>query len=341
MADLRPPAERGEETGRGQVILVAAFALAVTFIALALVVNSAIYTENLATRSKAQAGGDALEYRHSVEQALGEVVRFANRNNNSQYDHVKDNVTVALGNASHALAIQSIEQGTAISLQKASPWHRRGSIVIQNNQSRFRSSDAGGSQADDWTLATDVDRVRAFSINVTDRSVLASSQGSAYSATVDNAAPGPSETWELFVWDDSGDLVVRVERSDTGTSGTCRVSEAGPVVIDVTAATVADEYCPALDVVNGNEMHFGAGVDRPYNVSFQNGDVIRGNYSLVLTNTSIGEFTGSFPNFGRPGSASQPHAFPAMYSLSVQLDYQTPTVSYETVVRIARGEPDD
>ena len=48
MADLK-----GE---RGQILLIAAFALAVIFIALGLVVNGAIFTENLASQGDASGG---------------------------------------------------------------------------------------------------------------------------------------------------------------------------------------------------------------------------------------------------------------------------------------------
>ncbi|MEF8907354.1 MAG: hypothetical protein V5A13_05805, partial [Haloarculaceae archaeon] len=69
MAGLTPPGGHGPSSGtdpdrdRGQIILVTAFALAVAFVALSVVINGAIFTQNLATRGDTAGGGDALQQR--------------------------------------------------------------------------------------------------------------------------------------------------------------------------------------------------------------------------------------------------------------------------------------
>ena len=69
MADLSrgSPGDAGStEDDRGQLVLVAGLALAVVLLALVLLANTAIYTENLATREDGVGERDVLGYRASV-----------------------------------------------------------------------------------------------------------------------------------------------------------------------------------------------------------------------------------------------------------------------------------
>ena len=73
MADLSRPATDGRRD-RAQLMLVTALALAVVLVVLVLLVNTAIYTENLATRGVDVGADDALEHRAAVVDGVGGVV---------------------------------------------------------------------------------------------------------------------------------------------------------------------------------------------------------------------------------------------------------------------------
>ncbi len=62
---------------RGQMILVAGVILAVLFVALALLVNAAIYTDNVATRG-GDSASEALEYQSGVTDSVGELIDAEN-----------------------------------------------------------------------------------------------------------------------------------------------------------------------------------------------------------------------------------------------------------------------
>ena len=61
---------------RGQMILVGAFALSMTFVALALLLNSAVYTENLASRSIDAGASEAIEFREEARAATVGILEY-------------------------------------------------------------------------------------------------------------------------------------------------------------------------------------------------------------------------------------------------------------------------
>ena len=74
MADIDAGAPRRAEAGdRGQMILVTGIVLAVLFVALALLVNAAIYTDNVATRG-GDSAGEALEYQAGVVDSVSALL---------------------------------------------------------------------------------------------------------------------------------------------------------------------------------------------------------------------------------------------------------------------------
>ncbi|MFW5900746.1 MAG: DUF7261 family protein, partial [Halodesulfurarchaeum sp.] len=65
------------DRSRGQIILLAGFALAIIFVSLALILNTAIFTENLATR-ETDDGHDALDLQQAVIETGDVLLRETN-----------------------------------------------------------------------------------------------------------------------------------------------------------------------------------------------------------------------------------------------------------------------
>ncbi|WP_436900410.1 hypothetical protein [Halovenus halobia] len=313
MANLSPGDDRRSD--RAQLILVTAFALAAIFLGLAIIVNSAIFTENLATRSENVDSTEALEYRHSTTQAVGNVIGYANKFNSTGTDPtpVWRSVSRSIGELNDYTGIQQARSGTAVALELNSTTN--GSRIFQTDGTSFESNRSNAS----WTLADNVDQTRAFEIN-------ASNIDNPFSVIVNDS----SNTWEAEI--DSGSITVT---RPSGASETC--SETIETV-DLTDGTVNGEPCPALiDTENGEPLHFGAGVGPDYTVRFENADEIFGNYSLVVDNTSLSSSNDNYADVGGPGDG--PRVTPAMYSAIVEMHYQTPEIEYHTLVRVAPGEP--
>ncbi len=323
MADLR-------NDERGQILLLAAFALAVIFIGLAMIANSAIYTENIATRGETADASRALEIRHEVKQAAGEAIEAANWNNHTgTYSTVRTTVDQSVQNLDQWAGLHAGREGTIVTTTLIND--REGRRLVQTNGTSFMSSDANGS-ASDWTVAGGVSDARAFEIEVSDVNSLDTVTGSPFTVNVTTA---PASNWTMSVAKDlSGDVVVEVSRENPVETAQCRVPDTEPIHIDVTGATINGEPCAALSIADGQAMHFGSGVAAGHDIRFEHGGSIEGNYSLIVDDGA------SIPssNYGSPGGASQPFVFPAMYSATVRLEYHAKSIDYVTDIRVAPGE---
>jgi len=143
---------------RGQIILIAALALAVTFIGLALVVNSAIYTQNLASRGEVAGSNDALEMRAMVEANIGQGIVAANRYNYSTQSALETSVRESVRTTSTQTERQRVTSGTLVNVTLAgSPTY--GTRIAQTNMSLFESGEATPSA--NWMVRERARRRRA------------------------------------------------------------------------------------------------------------------------------------------------------------------------------------
>lgn len=320
MADLVvPPSGTRSSRSRGQLILIAAFALAAIFLGLAVLVNSAIFTENLATRGENVESTEALDYRYGVTQFTAEVIDFANEHNYSSHATVHENVSDGIQDVSTYTAIQQIEGGTAISLVHVDTTN--GTRIFQNDGNSFTNN-----QSDpDWTLAEDLEHVRAFELTDT-----------SFTGTLSVIVEDGSDEWTA----DINDTAVTVTRPD----GTTTVCSYGSIEsVDITGATVNGLPCPALeDTRNGEQMQFATGISGVYDLRFEGGNSVTGDYSLVAedgTSDGVSDIDSSdYADIGGPGTG--PHNTPAVYSITLEVEYETSRLEYETDVIVAPGEPE-
>ncbi|WP_340099449.1 DUF7261 family protein [Salinibaculum salinum] len=314
------------DTDRGQIILVAAFALGVIFIALAVVVNTAIFTENLATRGEGTSDDDALQYRHEVEQSVGTAITEIN----AQYE----------GGDTTDLEDRAEANVTDIDIQGGRQKAATGRIVDVDyrslvdgdrfvNESGDFSGDSALSDSTTWEVASGVSNTRALKFNVTDRTALATSQSDAFNLSLQGSG-GSDWNMTLFRDSSSGPVNVTVSNGD-GDVAYCTRSGSGPITIDVSGGLVAGEPCPALTVSDGDIMWLESGVSTPYDIWYDNADMIEGDYEGVVDgglSTNLPDLLGA----SSPSSA-------AIYSLTVSYSYETVSMRYETNVRVAPGEP--
>lgn len=330
MADLRD---------RGQIILIAAFALAVTFVALALVVNSAIFTENLASRGETSGSESALLLRHEVELSIGRTMGYANVYNTSELEGGAKN---EIGTTTRIIERQHAINGALVNVSYVSKYD--GHRVAQNESTQRSFLSTGGDTK--WLVVDDVTResdhtngTRAFEINA---STLPAS-GNKFTVIANTTAGNPAqETWQMRVWEDSNEVHVQVNSTATTADPTsppeCVEPREGSVQIDVTRGTVEGEPCGALRWADSDddgefENHrFRAGVPDAYNITFKNSSGIEGNYSLVTTGNPAST------NLNSGVGAGSPYESAALYSVTVDYVYHGRKLLYETQIRVAPGE---
>jgi len=305
--------ERPRDGERAQLILIGGFALAVTLIALALVMNAAIYTENLATRSEAVGPSNAYAYQRATTNAATEAFHYAHDVNNGTYAELDDNVTDAMEEYNRITSRQEVTTGRVVNVSVSTT---EGTNITSTDSSDY--TDASGNQ--DWIMASGVTGVRNFTMTVDDSGgdLVAPGAGTDEFRLV---ARGASERWYLNVTEDpsSGQTIVGVNAS--GDYDTCTTSLT-TFEIDVSAGQVAGTSCDALNFSETPDS---------YTLRFQNATNVAGSYSLVV-NVSATGLSGY--------SGGPPKAQPALYSMTVEVVYETSDMRYRTDVRIAPGEED-
>ncbi|PSQ28882.1 hypothetical protein BRD09_07015 [Halobacteriales archaeon SW_10_68_16] len=314
---------RNSARDRGQILLVAAFALAVTFVALAVVVNSAILTGNLATRGETTGASDALTSRHEIAGNVENVTASVNKQNTSD---LVDNVDASIGNMSDQGGLQQARRGRVVnvSLDDSSPRVRARST----NNATAAFTNASG--AHDWTLVTDGDRILDAEFNVSDAN--ASDEADAFHLFV-NESGGPGH-WELAVFENATatDTYNLTVRDGSTFLAACEPEASADFTINLTAGFVSDDtgtVCTnALDDANRTYTGFG-GKD----VAFGEANNLTGNYTVTVERDGAtpGVDTGNY-------NETSPTVAVWIERLQVEYTYESPSVRYETEITVRPGE---
>ncbi|AXG06540.1 hypothetical protein DU500_08950 [Haloplanus rubicundus] len=311
------------ERSRAQLLLVGALALAVIFLSLSLLLNSVIYTENLATRQTHADVEKAETFRASVVDGLGGAVEYANRRNVTGFADRRDAYRAATDDWIPTLANYSATDGLAGDVDRAGV--QQGTRIVDANASTGIVDRNGDG---DWTMATD-SSVRRFRLNVTLSSVDSPDDTT---ITIDDGT-----AQDVVVEDDGSGPQVRVVGR-----GTCELTRGH---VDIGAGRVDGDYCPPLA---------DARPTGTVDVSVSNGDGIDATYSFVVDRHSEGfrtaVDTANFPGQCTPPSpptyattvGDDPYTTPAIYAATARIGVATQDLDYRRTVRAApdeAGEP--
>lgn len=343
------------ERDRGQLILVAGLGLAVALVALALVLNSAIYTQNLASRNIESGANDGFEARQDASAGLGGLMDSTN-DPTADYGSLEAAYQAGVEDWREHVAQTSALRGRSVRVETATdgagnPILDRGVRVVDDDGTTDFSP---RSTKLDWTVAPDV-RARNFRMVVEDVSATPTdsevedelddgtwTEGSFFYVDVDDGE------WRMAVYGDgSGDVKVGVYDASADEYTVCSVSPvATPVRIDVGRGTVDSVPCEALTSI---EDQTGL-----YTVHYANADKVQGSYELTAdraiegTSSDVGAFTDETDriNYGRhcdgptyyaPGNGN-PYVGPALYSSEADVTFRGESVSYDSTVRVAADE---
>lgn len=327
MADVNPWSNTGPGDcleDRGQLLLVTALSLAILFVTLALILNTAIYTENLATRSGDIGGAtDAVRYQDAARDGIGGVIEFANANNNTSHSTLQSNLSTGVDSFRNysARLFASGDRAVEVTLEDSAD----GTRIEQSDESRNFTNRSG---VTNWILVENVENTREVRFHVF--SNLLEDLGLTPFRMI---LAGPTDTWELTVSDPTGTSIEIEIDSPSGTD-TCSTSDSD-AWINVTDGTFAGESCDPLD-------SFGDGIGTPYDIRFENSEDASGTYTMIVDNASLSNDVeaGTNTHLYEDG-AGQPFAAHAIYSANVTVVYETSRLYYNTSVRVAPGESDE
>jgi hypothetical protein len=320
MADLsRSSGERSSErpserVDRAQLLLVGALALAVLFVALALLLNTAIYTGNLATREAGVDSADAIEYASEARTAGEEAIRSVNYRNNSSHSALNTSLrsTLRLWDDAAAQHRAVVGDGADVDLVGAT----NGTRIQQDDVTRNFTSESG---AANWTVASDSDLsgLRSLRLTVDETTLAGGPSDDAFHLNVASDAG----TRNISVYDDGGPTVQVSENGsvvDTCSPG----SFAGDTFrIDVANASVAGASCPNLSVVDD--------VGSDLEIAYANGDDAGGRYTMV-----VDEPESALTLAGLGAGSGEPYSTPAIYAADLRVTYRTPKLDYEARIEV-------
>lgn len=344
MADVnRPPSRRGSasarasgpgrDSDRGQLFLVGALSLAVLFVGLALLLNTAIYTENLATRNTDPGTDPSISYRTAAVDAGRELMIKENRNGTDPtWEENTERYESAVEGWSENAALHTARRARFTSL-----------TVESTNGTRFEQTNASHpfvnkTDATDWTLG-DRSAVRDAHLTVQQDSLPETNVTNALGLTggTDPFAmefDTPSGDWHVYVFDDDdtpGDDVTVLVEDPGGADQQC--SHTGPAAaIDVTNGSINGTACSAFDLLDLPDTDVD---NKDVLLSFENGDQAGGTYEIKVA--SGADITDNvYDNEADGDGASFVTAI--IYEADLTITYESTDVYYQTTIRVAPEE---
>ena len=337
---------RGRPRGRAQLLVIGAILLAVILIGLALVLNSAIFAENLATRQSDASASDIRSFRSAAVAGTGAAIESSNRAAaGAPFAQLRDDeYRPRVRNVSSRLASRRSQSGASVGMTVVDS--RAGTQLIDDAGGDLRPHDGGPT---DWTMAPD-SHVRAFELTVTPDAgttlgdLLTGGTGDAFVVTLD---PATAPAHEVAVYEDGG---ARVAVSEVGsdTVEECDVS-GGTVNLSLTGRPTADgAYCDALAPVGT--------ATGTYDVTVTNGDLATGTYRLVADRTDgpapheaaldeqadrVNYGTACASDTYADDTADSPYSMPAIYAGTVELRYEDAQAASRTTSRVVPSQAGD
>lgn len=308
MADL---SERGR---RGQILLITAFVLAVIFVGLALVMNTVIYSENLATRADSTTSQPVL-HANSMETGTADVISYINEHNTSEstgHSALKMEFKTAFGNLTDVAGRHALRDGQVTNDSTVSQFE--GTWIKQTDHGRnFTSNDNFNSI---WQLFSGANGARNFEIDVNSSSI--ANGPNAFKVTAQGSGVGGS--WVMYVSTDE------VNGTDSQGNDFSCTPGGGTNTVNVSNGSVNGNACPRLN--------FAADLDTIDQIDFENADNITGTYQLIANKSGI-----SGSRFGT--SPSDPFVEDALYGARIRIDFQRDSLTFTAERRVVPGESDD
>jgi PKD repeat protein len=341
---------------RGQLLVTAGILLGLLFVALAVVLNGVIFTENLASRADDRTGG-ATDLRESALGSARSLVREVNRADDyrrASYGTLYGNAYVpGLNDTATRLRRQAAERGRTISMTPVGG--REGTRLVQDTDGSFEPraappSDPLPTSDPSWQVAADA-AVRNGRLTV-ERSSLADRSETELRAELEGGSSGTpfyvriedasGAAWEVGVAHDTGTGAVLVDVFDGSTHRTCRL-DASRVTVDVGRETLLaggrTTDCAALGFLGD-----AAGT---VDVYYVNGGSVAGRYEWTVDRVErsvraavdrANGFGCTAPTTYGASAGSDPYTEPAIYATTVDLEVSDVETDYGTTLRVAPND---
>lgn len=299
---------------RGQLIIIGGVALALILVSLALLLNSLIYTENLANRDTSSDIRDVPLVRQEIAEMMNGSIAYVNRNNNTSHEALRSNLTAVLSDAEQRSQHQKANRGIFIDVSMVSVTNR--TEVVHDNSSRNFTNVSG---MEDWTLGSGINEVQDYEMHVYSEDLTRMTDTGDPFWVI---ATDGSRTWKMKVRNDSSanEINVTVIDGDGNPDPEWCTASGDDVWINITDGTVGGTDCSALN--------FPGDVTSPYTLKYKNAHNVSGTYELTAITTKPVE-TAHYNTTG-----GSPRATYAINTTTVDLTYDSTIVSYSGTITV-------
>lgn len=326
MENLIPTMDENTDT-RGQLFIIGAIALAITFVALTLLLNTAIYTENVAARGE-NVGGTGINkfMSETVENAEQSMARI-NKDTNKDATDLEREINHGWG----PMVVERYgSQGilAQVWLEETEP----GEYAAQVEERDFTNPYA--SDPENYRLIHDTPYTRDFMLHVDPAETNDEEE-----VTFDITFGGDFET-NTVVTVRQGQFGDRVEVEVDGEVCEATTDDEGSpdhVTVDITSGEVGGQHCtPLTNVFEDDELSLG----EHYHVNFNDAQAISGTWEINVPEEGNVGWDSGLTNSYRPDfeDDSDYEIKDIVYSTTFDLSYSDQRDSYTNMLRVAPGE---
>jgi len=338
--------EMDARSDRAQLILVGAVAIAIIVLGLAVVFNTVLYTENVASTGAASEPREAELASLEMAANTGRLVERVNRNKrwenddsdpNDVRDAVLENISRYSSGYAKVVALQSpvsvhVEEGDEDKMNYSAyvaDTDGDGDFNTSDDDTRWNVTDSGydsGVLFRDFEMTVDTDSLE--------------SKGDDAFRLMWNESNADSNYTVWIYLNDDGDVNLTTLETDGGdptdidTGNECNLDDSGDessVTIDFSKSTVAGEYsCSELDVRN----QIGRGEFS--NLQFANADNANGSYSMMIWGDEPDPDTYVSSDLEEPivGGSESPYWSYAVWELEIVATYESGSTTYNDSYKI-------
>lgn len=329
MADMTCWPSRTRDSSRGQLLLLSALGLAALLVMLALVLNSAIYTEIEASReSTALESSDVLSTQHEALAVASTAIDAENEGRHRTYEAMRKNLTRHIDTWADLSARHAAVTTRSVTLQLNSTVN--GTRLVQNEIRAMTNLNG----TENWTPVESATNTRSFAMDITRTSLVDAGDSDTNATVLLNqavfavAVTTDSDGWRTFVYRDGSEIVLRVADPAGEVGPTCRTTAAN-VTIDFVAGTVDGTSCDYLpDLVTETTRE----------ITFRNGASAGGTYEIIVNSREIDADVVDAGDAPFESVLGSPYGERLIYAATVDFAYASPGLTYAAVLDVPRGE---
>ena len=306
-----------ETSDRGQILVIVGLLIAVIFVALALVLNAAIFAENLSTRETTDSEKPSA-YAADTGSTIADVYNRTNDNDTRKAVYANTSFNESLETWADSRSDTAAENGALF----VADWTTHVGWRLEQTENRSFTP-AGDNSTTKWTVADGVQNISAFELNVNRTKLYDSANTGAFRL---NVSDGTTD-WELYVYQDPANDEVVVSQGDPSSSSQKCQKGTDRAVIDLRNKKLAGDPCSALD--------FSSAVSGPLVIRYENVNVsgderVNGTYTLVVNGSdAVATNTTDHPERFNVSGKMPPTATAVVYAVRYDTRYQRKEVVHD------------